>query len=90
MESKPRFSSKQVEIIEEINQDTKFSFDSNTGDSKSIYKVKAAEKDLSIRSVTGWTDSAPVLHWFRHQGNYKVFVENRVKKILSHKFIKWK
>ena len=49
--------------------------------------IKAALKDLNIRSVTGWTDSTVVLHWLRDQGSYKVFVENRVKKILSHKFI---
>ena len=53
-------------------------------------KIKAALKDLNIRSVTGWTDSTVVLHWLRDQGSYKVFVENRVKKILSHEFIEWK
>ena len=49
--------------------------------------IKAALKDLNIRSVIGWTDSTVVLHWLRDQGSYKVFVENRVKKILSHEFI---
>ena len=52
--------------------------------------IKAALKDLNIRSVIGWTDSTVVLHWLRDQGSYKVFVENRVKKILSHEFIEWK
>ena len=52
--------------------------------------IKAALKDLNIRSVIGWTDRTVVLHWLRDQGSYKVFVENRVKKILSHEFIEWK
>ena len=50
--------------------------------------IKAALKDLSIRSVIGWTDSTVVLHWLKDQGSYKVFEENRVKKILSHEFIR--
>ena len=49
--------------------------------------IKAALKDLNIRSMTGWTDSTVVLHWLRKQGNYKVFVETRVKKILIYEFI---
>ena len=52
--------------------------------------IKAALKDLNIRSVIGWTYITVVLHWLRDQGSYKVFVENRVKKILSHEFIEWK
>ena len=52
--------------------------------------TKEALKHFNIRSVTGWTDSIVVLYWLRDQGNYKVFVENRVKKILSHDFIEWK
>ena len=52
--------------------------------------IKAALKDLNIRLVTEWTDSTVVLHWLRNQGSYKVFVENRVKKILGHEFIEWK
>ena len=45
--------------------------------------IKAALKDINIRSVTDrtWIDRTVVLHWFRDQGNYKVFVENKVKKI---------
>ena len=49
--------------------------------------IKAALKDLNIRSITEWTDSTVVLQWLRDQESYKVFVENRVKKILSHEFI---
>ena len=49
--------------------------------------TKAALKDLNIRSVKGWTDSTAVLHWLRDQRSYKIFVEKRVKKILSHEFI---
>ena len=45
--------------------------------------IKAALKDINIRSVTDRTrtDSTVVLNWLRDQGNYKVFVENKVKKI---------
>ena len=46
--------------------------------------IKAALKDLNIRSVIGWVDSTVVLHWLRDQGSYKIFVETRVKKILNH------
>ena len=52
--------------------------------------IKAALKDLNIRLVAGRTDSTVVLHWLRDQGSYKVFEENRIKKILSHEFIEWK
>ena len=49
--------------------------------------IKAALKDLDIRSVTGWTDKTVVLHWLKHQSKYKVFVPIRVKKIVSHELI---
>ena len=52
--------------------------------------LKAALKDFNIRSVAGWTDSIVGLHWLRDQGNYIVFVENRVKKFLTHELIEWK
>ena len=52
--------------------------------------IKAALKDLNIRSITGWRNSTVVLQSLRDQESYKVFVENRVKKILSHEFIKCK
>ena len=49
--------------------------------------IKAALKDLDIRSVTGWTDKTVALHWLKHQSKYKVFVQSRVKKIVSHELI---
>ena len=49
--------------------------------------IKAALKDLNIRSLTGWKFSTVVLHWLRDQASSKKFIENRVKKILSHEFI---
>ena len=52
--------------------------------------IKAALKDLKLRSVTRWTDSTIVLHSLRNQENFKVFVENRVKNILNNEFIEWK
>ena len=52
--------------------------------------IKAALKDLELRSVTRWTDSTIVLHSLRDQENFKVIVENRVKNILNNEFIEWK
>ena len=46
-----------------------------------VATMKAALKDLNIRSVTGWTHITVVFHWLRDQGSYRVLVENRVKKI---------
>ena len=52
--------------------------------------IKAALKDLKLRSVARWTDSTVVLHSLSNQENFKVFVENRVKDILNYEFIQWK
>ena len=49
-----------------------------------IEDVKAVLKRCNIRSITGWTDSTVFL-----QGLYKIFVANRVSKILEKEYIKW-
>ena len=32
-----------------------------------VTNIKAALKDLNVRSVTGWTESTVALHWLRDQ-----------------------
>ena len=54
-----------------------------------IENVKAVLKRCNIRSITGWTDSTVFLHWLKRQGLYKIFVANRVSKILEKEYIKW-
>ena len=50
---------------------------------------KEALQRQNIRSVTCWTDSTVVLQWLKNKGRYKVFVANRVSKILEREFIAW-
>ena len=52
--------------------------------------IKEALPSQNIRSVTCWTDSTVVLPWLKDKGRYKVFVANRVSKILKRTFIAWK
>ena len=52
--------------------------------------IKEALPRQNIRSVTCWTDSTVVLQWLKDKGCYKVFVANRVSKILEREFIAWK
>ena len=52
--------------------------------------IKVALPIQNIRSVTCWTDSTVVLQWLKDKGRYKVFVTNRVSKILKREFIAWK
>ena len=37
-----------------------------------------------------WSDSTVTLHWLKDNGDYKVFVCNRVAKIKEKDFINWK
>ena len=39
---------------------------------------------INVRSVTGWTDTTVVLRWLIEKENYKIFIANRVKKILEY------
>ena len=52
--------------------------------------IREALPSQNIRSVTCWTDSTVVLQWLKDKGRYKVFVANRVSKILEREFIAWK
>ena len=51
--------------------------------------IKEALPSQNIRSVTCSTDSNVILQWLKDKRRYKVFVANRVSKILEHKFIAW-
>ena len=51
--------------------------------------IREALPSQNIRSVTCWTDSTVVLQSLNDKGHYKVFVANRVSKILERKFIAW-
>ena len=56
--------------------------------------IKEALPSQNIRSLTCWTDSTVALQRLKDKGvgggSYKVFVANRVSKILEHQFIAWK
>ena len=38
----------------------------------------------------GWLDSTVTLHWIRENGEFKQFVENRVRKIQEKSYIEWR
>ena len=52
--------------------------------------IKETLPSQNLRSITCWTDSTVVLQWLKNKGHYKVFVANRVSKILEREFIAWK
>ena len=52
--------------------------------------IKETLPSQNLRSITCWTDSTVVLQWLKNNGHYKVFVANRVSKILEREFIAWK
>ena len=43
-----------------------------------------------VSSLVGWLDSSVALHWIRGRGEYKLFVANRVNKILEHEDVTWR
>ena len=45
---------------------------------------------FNIREAYALSDSAVTLHWLEDNGEYKVFVCNRVAKIKEQGFISWK
>ena len=55
-----------------------------------LENVKDALEGLPVTSTIAWIDSKVALHWIKGEGNYKQFVNNRVKKIRSKEFITWK
>ena len=55
-----------------------------------VMNAKKALEGLPISRICGWLDSTVVLHWLQGQGEYKQFVQNRVKKIQAHSEISWR
>ena len=55
-----------------------------------LENVKDALANFPVKQTVAWTDSKVALHWIRGEGNYKQYVQNRVKKIRSKDFITWR
>ena len=55
-----------------------------------LTNVKEALSGFPVADIHGWTDSLVVLRWLRGGGQYKQFVDNRVRKILAKSEIKWR
>ena len=52
--------------------------------------IKTSLSKLNLRKFYCWTDSTVVLHWLKDNGEYKIFVSNRVAKIREKNYIEWK
>ena len=52
--------------------------------------VRDALANLPVKQTVAWTDSKVALHWIRGEGNYKQYVQNRVKEMKSKDFITWR
>ena len=55
-----------------------------------LENVRDGLTNLPVKRTVAWTDSKVALHWIRGEGNYKQYVQNRVKKIRSKEFITWR
>ena len=55
-----------------------------------VENVKDALEGLPVTRIMAWVDSKVALDWIKGEGNYKQFVNDRVKKIRSKEFITWK
>ena len=55
-----------------------------------VDNVRDALEGFPVRSTHCWLDSLVALYWIRGQGDYKQFMENRVRKINSHKEVAWR
>ena len=55
-----------------------------------ITNVGNALVGFPVKQSYGWLDSSVALHWIKGGGEYKQFVENRVKKIQGHTQITWR
>ncbi|KAK3716737.1 hypothetical protein QZH41_006308 [Actinostola sp. cb2023] len=55
-----------------------------------VTNVSTAIQGFPVSTVHCWLDSTVALHWIQGQGEYKQFVENRVRKIKSHQGVTWR
>ncbi|XP_028413531.1 uncharacterized protein LOC114536368 [Dendronephthya gigantea] len=55
-----------------------------------VDNVKTALEGLPVTDVTGWLDSTVALYWIEGRGQYKQFVQNRVRKICEKRYIEWR
>ena len=55
-----------------------------------VDNVKEALTGFPVNQVHGWLDNSVALHWIRGGGEYKQFVHNRVRKIRSKEYIRWR
>ena len=55
-----------------------------------LANVKDALKGFPVVGLHGWIDSTVVLLWIKGRGQYKQFVENRVRKIQAKSEITWR
>ena len=49
--------------------------------------VKICLNKLIVRKIYAWSESSSVLDWLKGNGEYKIFVSNRVSKIKRSSFI---
>ncbi len=54
-----------------------------------LANVKESLVGLPVRRCYGWLDSMVALYWIKGHGNYKQFVNNRVRQIQEKSFIEW-
>ena len=52
--------------------------------------VREALEGFPVTTLICWLDSTAALHWVRGNGEYKQFVENRVRKIREHHEVEWR
>ena len=58
---------------------------------KTLGKLGATTEEIQpVTSLVGWLDSSVALHWIRGEGKYKMFVANKVNKILEHEGVTWR
>ena len=55
-----------------------------------VHNVREALQGFPITSVHCWLDSSVALHWIKGGGEYKQFVNNRVRKIQDKGYIQWR
>ena len=55
-----------------------------------VNNVKESLEGFPVKRVVGWLDSTVALHWIRGNGEFKQFVENRVRRIQEKSYIEWR